>query len=71
MCLKKCNLYITASYPGPVVINVRTDEDLKGYELSGTFNSSLEAQAFVAGGGENGFRLTYTQNLNANCNRPI
>ena len=57
-CVLKYNF--SASYPGPIVINVRSDETLKGPETSGAASNSQEAVDIVAGGAENGFRLTYT-----------
>lgn len=57
-----------AAFPGPVVINVRTDETLKGSEFSGSASDSLQAIGMVRAGRENGFRLTFTQNTN--CLRP-
>ena len=50
-----------------MVINVRTDEALKGASFSGPANDSQEAIQIVMNGRENGFRLTYS--LNTNCFR--
>ena len=59
--------FFLAAYPGPMVINVRTDEALKGASFSGPANDSQEAIQIVMNGRENGFRLTYS--LNTNCFR--
>ena len=56
--------YLLAAYPGPLVINVRTDEALKGASFSGPANDSDEAIQIVMNGRENGFRLTYSHNTN-------
>ena len=47
-----------------MVINVRTDEALKGASFSGPANDSDEAIQIVMNGRENGFRLTYSHNTN-------
>ncbi len=60
----KFSTFISATYPGPIVINVRTDEAIKGRETSGSAQTSEQAIAIVTGGAENGFRLTYTQHTN-------
>ena len=62
-----CNNF-AASYPGPIMINVRTDESLKGLYATGLPQTEADALAIVASGGENGFKLLY--NLNTNCKRP-
>ena len=62
-----CNTF-AASYPGPIMINVRTDESLKGLYATGLPQTEADALAIVASGGENGFKLLY--NLNTNCKRP-
>lgn len=64
LLLKVIMCSFIAAYPGPVVINVRTDETLKGSEFSGSASNSQQAIAMVLAGRENGFRLTYTQNTN-------
>ena len=50
------------------MINVRTDESLKGLYATGLPLTEADALAIVASGGENGFKLLY--NLNTNCKRP-
>ena len=52
----------SASYPGPTVINVRTDNTIKNPGITGAAETPQEALTLVQAGVENGFRLTYTQN---------
>ena len=61
---------ITASYPGPTIINVRTDNTIKNPEVSGITESPEEALNLVKLGVENGFRLTHTQTTNCFRNSP-
>ncbi len=47
------------TFPGPVIIHVRTGEQLKGKGLSGPAINSQMALDIVNSGIENGFKLTY------------
>ncbi len=48
------------TFTGPIVLHVRTDEQLKGKGLSGPAINSQQALDIANEGIENGFKLTYS-----------
>ena len=60
-----CISFIPGTSPGPIVIHVRTDEQLKWGGLQPIPTSSLQALDIANSGIENGFKLSYQ--LTNNC----
>ena len=51
---------VLGSFAGPIVLQVKTDESLKGIAMIGPPINRQQALTFVQEGYENGFRLTYS-----------
>ena len=56
--------FIPGTSPGPIVIHVRTDEQLKWGGLQPIPTSSLQALDIANSGIENGFKLSYQMTNN-------
>ena len=52
-------MFKTGTFPGPIVIHVQTDEQLKGKGKTGPAQNSQQAMEIVQKGVENGFKLSY------------